>query len=769
MKTIYLFILTLLYSITLHAQNTMVIHGYPCTYDTIVHRHIAPGSTYTAFQLENIKENSFTYKMKVHLISVDLSNPYNTLTPYLANGNYFSVNTQVQEVNRQKALGLKPVASVNGGLFVQGNSTSTTRNNYEIAGGLVTGGEVKYEQDKSSSVFYITKDKMANIEDILLHAAVTANGTSRDVNQINHFRDIVPEGISLFCNGMTKTQCSKEKEGMGKDVRLRILSGDKIMVGKNQCEVTQISVGSRHTMSATDVMLSSESGQGLAYLSTLKVGDKVEIEIGYNNNLGQAINVHESITNGFGYAVINGVPQSSNKKNFAIASLGISQDGHTAYIADMEISSNSNASVASFAEMLANIGIWNAIWLDGGPSAEMTVDGDFVTVNSIGLGFNGRMIPSGFMLYSTAPEDDNVTTIETDNRKARVLSKGKSFQFNLYGYNKYGEMIQTEAYKLPNVRISCTAGLGTISGNTFTATGNGKGFITITIDGQESHVTIPVEVLDEEYLHVYPHNIFTGQDRKVQAELYLTKDNKTEKIPAELASWTRSNKYVVSSCTGGLISPFIDGNSQVYVEYQGKRDTINVTVENLEEDVESLQVANIPSQEGIHIPSVPYYVEIEVEGTEDSNAELTYSSGGTLSTISARVPSGCKRTMSITPDYAAADTYPINIMGLSGAQLTGITAYYSSNYQDIIDGIRPLFTGNLGLSFTDDIITVENCGSVPFHGTITLITIDGQQIMKKDVNIAPFNKMSLPRQVKGCLVAVLADTEGQIIQSKVIF
>lgn len=767
MKKTLTYLFVTFWCLLVSAQNIMTIQGNPCTFDTVAHRHIAPGSTYTTFQLDGIKADAFTYKMRVHLVSVDLRNPHNTLTPYLANDTYYAINKQTEEVARQKEQGLKPVASINGGLFVQGNSTSAVMANYEISGGMVTEGRMRYEQHRSSSIFYITKDGGAGIEDIVLKASVSANGTSAEVRQINHFRDVQPDGISLFCNKMPRAQCSTEKASVGRDVRLSLLTGDEIRVGKNVCVVTEVLNGGRHSMSETDVMLSSEKGDGLAYLSTLKAGDRVEIDIAYQNDLGKAIDVYESMTNGFGYAVKKGVPQTSRFKNYAIAALGISQDGLTAYFADMEISANSNATVNCFAEMLANIGLWDAIWLDGGPSAEMTLDGEFVTVNSIGKEFNGRHIPSGFILYSTAPDDSQVTSIETDDSRERVLRTGESFNFNLFGYNKYKEMVEAKAYNLPVISITCPEELGTIQGNRFTATGVGRGCLTIRLEGEEEAVTIPFDIRNDDCLEVFPKSIFTGQDRQVQTRLYLTRDNTTQEIEPSLATWTMSNKYVVRDCTDGLITPFIDGRARVVAEYEGLSDTISVLVENLEEDAEYINLNWNRKEEEIHIPSVPYCVDVRVRATGLKAPILTYSCGEETFSTSKAIPLGKEGIMSITPDYDSAEAYPVTIRNVSGGQITDITAFYTPNYQETADGVETDTAGSMEINCTDGSIRVTNNGLSVFHGSISLIGLGGQEIQKEELALEPSQARSIQCQQEGCLIAVLRNSNGQIVLARV--
>lgn len=765
MKKIYLLLLASLSAAMLQAQNIMVLEGSTCTYDTLVHRSIAPGATYTMFQFHDIKSGNFTNKMRVHVIRIDMQNEYNSLTPYLSNNKYFSINTQAQEVKKQKAQGLKPVASINAGWFMQGNSTSTTSNNYEMEGGVITRGEVKYETSKATTVLYISPDKVPHMDNIRMNATVGKDGATTKLHQINHFRDIHPDGLSLFCNGMTKSQCSTDKAYLGREVRLKLLSGDKILVGNNQCVVTELLSGCKNTMQPGDVVLSSEKGQGLEYISSLKVGDKLDINIAHANAEGIAANIMDVVTAGFGVYVKEGVAVKHNAKNSASTSIGMSKDGRYVYLSVLEISANSNGTYQNFAEMMANIGIWNAIQLDGGPSAEMTLDGDWATVNSIGLGFNGRFIPNGFILYSTAPDDNTVTSIETENRRLRRLSIGETTALKVYGYNRYGEMVNPDAQKLPAVSISCTEGLGTIQNGIFTATASGRGSITIGMQGQKETITIPIEVLSQDYISVYPRTIFTGQEREVQAQLQLIQGSKTTTIDPTQALWKQSNRYVVKDCSGGHIVPFIDGRSSIYVDFQGLRDTISVTVENLEEDVDYIVLRESLEESEIHIPSVPLSVEVNVRGMAGAEVEVPYTTGGRRASLKGIIPDSGILSLTITPNYDAADSYPISVLPVSGANLSSITAYYTEG----CDAITHATEGKVTMDITPAGIVLSNTSGQPFQGKLSIHTLNGAMLQSQQIDLEAGQTLTLPLSDGGIVVTALTDSEGRLITSKACF
>lgn len=679
-------------------SGKMVIRGKECCYDTLLHRTIAPGTTLTQYQFNNIPIEASTYKMKAHVITIDMTNPYNSFTPYLAKNKYFEANAQSQEVAiRKREYGLKPVATMTGGGFVMPSSETSKLKAYEVVGSVVTNGEIKYETSDGNINCYTDKNKISHIGKTFLQGTLTANGNTYTIGQVNHCRDVVDskELITLFCNGINISRSVDANTGT--DVKVKLIDTSTITSGTNiQCKVLNVIDGCCNTFNTGEAILSGV-GKAAEFLKTLKTGDDVTINLSYVDANKNLVDVQDQITNFFGYCIKDGEVQPYDTKNYAICVIGNSEDGKTSYWADLEISSNSNAPCICLADLLKNIGVYEAMWLDGGPSAEMTVDGKYITNNSIGIGFEGRYIPAGYILYSTAPDDNTVTRVELDNPSERTVHIGDKISLNLYGYNQYDEMIQENAINNSAVQITCTDGLGIIEKGIFTAKAIGNGYIYVKVNGSDNVISVPVNVIEKHILTAYPQKVFTGEGRACQIKLTYTTDAGTTEIDPSAATWTKAGKYVLTSCENGLIEPFESGKDNVFVTYDGVSDTIAVEVENLSEEVASLDLTyriSHPTYIHIQIPSVPRYFKADISGTIGSTVTLSYSLGsGQI--INENVTIGEDGTASVTVplDYDAVDTYPVTILNLSDASsaLTGLYAIY----QEEITGVNNIISNDM--------------------------------------------------------------------------
>lgn len=671
-----------------HAQRTgqMLIQGQECKYDTLLSRNIAPGATYTQFLFKEIKMGNYTYKMKTHLITIDNTNPHNHLATYLSKGDYFVASNQKKEVERQKGLGLKPVASIDGACFTQSNLVTNTTRNYEMIGSFITDNEVRYGDDKLRLNYAVDNDNIGRILASRFQGEVTAEAGTFGIAQLNHSRYFAGEKLALFCNGVTKTNAGTSTDG--KEVVLEKVGEGNFVVGDNKCKVLRKLKGSDNVLAKNEAILSG-AGAAEEFLDALQIDEEINIRLSHMDAEGNLIETSQIMAAmGDSPYVRQGEVIPIELRNTAQAGMGVSQDGKTTYLAQMEISSSSNAPAICFAEFLRATGSWDAIKLDGGPSAEITVDGDFVTTSSVGSGFNGRLIPAGLMLYSTAPNDNVVKYLETDNSNPQSLRRGESFTLKVYAYNQYGEMIDKDIASKGGIYFTCTDGLGDVYRSTFTAQRGGEGYIEARIVGNDDYVLrIPIKVTDDRVLKVSPKTFFTGEGRTCQATLQCVANGTSTTIDPALAQWTSTNTYAVKSCEGGLIVPYVDGFAEVCVEYDGLKDTLKVTVENLEEEVATLDLTSQltdPTKPALHLPSVPRSIEgtLSLSPAAAGKATLRYQTGDQEHTLEVEVGEEGTAQFTLSFDYDDPYTYPITLLEVSAAEgqtatLDKLVAVYS--------------------------------------------------------------------------------------------
>lgn len=719
--------------------GTMKIQGVNCEYSTLIHRTVGPGVTYTQYQFEDMRIGDYIpYKMRTHLLTIDMTNSYNRLSPYIAEGKYYESTTQEGEVEREKEQGLKPFASCNGIDFIQSRPSQSEPWEYmETRYHLVSDGLIRYENNSTQRRYYNDASNKGHVESLTMKAKVTSSkGASAEIGQINHFRDHVrnTNKLALFCNGMDIARDTHSSDGV--EV---ILKGGDIRVGTNKLEVVSKHSGCGKYLANGQHVITGVGAEVEAFLNGLSAGETVTIEVGYTDAAGSAVVPSNTYTSFIANCVTNGVPYGDPRYNVAYSATGVSKDGNTVYLAALEISQYSDAPLRCLEDFLIAVGAWNACYNDGGPSAEMTVDGKFVTINSIGGGYNGRYTPNGLMLYSTAPNDNTLTSVEYAEPSPFIKMRlGETFKLKLYGYNRYGEMIDDNAAQSDKVEISLSDNVGTIDGDQLTATAEGRAEIRIGVAGQGTQVTIPVFVEERKALIITPSKFFTCENRKVQLKVQFAKGDEIFDVDPSDVEWSTDDRYVVRGCNNGLIDPFFDGIATVTGIYNGVKGTVTVEVENLynesTEEVDLTYKAHYPDALDIQLPSVPrgMCLEISAPETRATNGEAAklYYQTGQKEVEKELVCKEGESTIrdTIMFDYDDPAGYPVLLKSISPAtvEVLSLKALYSDKYSGI-DDLYADKTSCFAFSRSGGQITLINC-STATDVIATAYSFDGTKL-----------------------------------------
>lgn len=722
-------------SVCAQGVGSMFIDGSVNSYDTLEFRNIAPGMQYTKVRFP--RTNRSGYQMIVVYITIDMTNPYNSQTSYLAQDKFYASHTQLDEYNYQRSQGKNAVATVMGGAFVQIGSNNPLRPSWEVANGLVSDGRLL--TDPSGSCFYIDSNNKACVGNVRLQASVTkADGTAFNISNINRYRGN-SQGVTLFCNNYGESRDIYEG---GKEILLTLIDNNMVGTSGNyRCKVEEVYSGTNHIFAGNQIILSAR-GNAEANFGGITKGDEITLSISCLDEANANISIMQSSTPLFGYGVRNGQPQPSNRQQYAQCAFGVSQDGNTTYWYLLEHSDQSNAPVYMLNEFMANTGAWDATLMDGGPSAEMTVNGEWATPNEVGGNFNGRNVPCGLIAYSTAPADNNVVQVNFKNVRAD-LYLGYPYTPEFYGLNQYGEVISTNAGASSDVYITCDQSVGTVSddGKSFTPTTGKSGFIYGHVKGSDIVCSMWVQVSSISAIEVSPHNFFTELGRGAYASLQaISPDGTATPLDPALATWTATNEWVCSVDYDGWLWPNEQDNdgdeALIIAEYLGLKDTINVVVETIDEDFVHLtskveDAGNI----NLQLPGVPTSFLVEVAAPESTGAHvyLIYKKGDTPCTEQlGYVKPGKSVSKIIELDKDEIYYYPVTIekitcVGDANVKLQQLTAAYRGAQPTAITEISndtPVRVTRSG----DDVI-------VSWKGTATgntaeciLYSVDGKQL-----------------------------------------
>lgn len=671
MRKFIIFIVMLVFAQDIFAQGSgsMFIGGAMSDFDTLTHRRIGPGMTYTKVYFEYAGQDR--RRMLMNVIEIDMTNPYNSHTSYMANDRFYESNDQLEEFNRQKKEGKKPVATVMGGAFVDSHS-SELRPLYEVGGGLVSDGRLLL--DPTGLAYYVDSSNKAACGNLALDVTVQSASGSFKISNVNRVRGR-STGVTLFCNNYAKSRDADNSTGS--EVLLSLIGSDKVGTnGVYQCKVVQKMSGSGHEFSSNQVILSA-NGDAESYLAGLNVGDEVSLNVSCIDALGQAVSVMQSSTPLFGYGVVEGKAQPSTMSNYAQCAFGVSKDGNTAYWFDLENNGMSSAPVSMMNEYMVYAGAWNAVLMDGGPSAEMVVQGKWATTTSLGGGYNGRYVPCGLIAYSTAPADDNIVSADF---KAVRMSANKNVVCTpeLYGFNKYGELISEDAGAASNdIYLECDESFGKITddGKSFIAVSGNSGFVYVRSKTSDVVGKMWVDVQAAYSIRVEPKLLFTETGRGCNAALYEVQvDGSEERVDAGRAKWTTTDRWICDVDEGGYLYPKEENEGEdafVICEYLGMKDTIRVVVENQPADDEVFLTSLVDNLDdiGVVLPSIPtsFFVKVAVESGSPSDISIIYKKGEQQCEEKLKADENSESSVSvIVPlDNTEIADYPVTIERIS--------------------------------------------------------------------------------------------------------
>ena len=269
--------------------------------------------------------------------------------------------------------------------------------------------------------------------------------------------------------------------------------------------------------------------------------------------------------------------EAYNSQIYSRTGYGCSADGKMLYIividksTDPVYGTSAGCNTATMCEIARYFGCYNMANFDAGGSAEMLVDGAIVNRTTEG---NPRAVANGWLVYSTAPEDDNtVTAIEFDQSslKAPIYS---TFSPVIRAYNKYGAVVTPD---LKGFTLSCDPALGSCEGESFTAAGtSGEGVLTAEYNGVKATATVSVM---EAQMGIRVKSILIDATRRYPMEVEAELEGKTYSYNPANITWTVDDPSVAVIDESGVLSGLAEGHTTVKASVGSFSDEAEVTVE----------------------------------------------------------------------------------------------------------------------------------------------------------------------------------------------
>lgn len=570
---------------------------YEITY--IADRDLGPGIRYTRFRLAG-------YPLNIHMIRMDMTNPYNRIENTQANNKLYGTELLVSAAQRQSYPGHQAVAGANANFwcvstqepysdYLKGNTYNGNMHN----GMIITETNMKYDQWDhgwkhtgiaaadadgnfwaGSYPFYstLTSDKTGTLE-ITQYNKICRN------EELVMYNAFYPDDRQFFPVDQNAGSDGKQhfyiQEGVTTEVYLKLAEGQQWRSAEPIVfEVTEVkpNAGRGLRCNADGVLLGR--GSFATALNKLAEGDKVTVEYGWKTALDGTPIKLENLVGGNCTVMRNGellqgnYTEGYNSQVYSRCAYGSSDNGKKMYTIVIDKSSDSFGTSAGcptdvMCYIMKHFGCENLVNMDAGGSAQMYVEGAIANKTTEG---NPRMVANGMLLYSIAPEDNEVARLEFYDYKLESPIYA-SYEPRIIAYNKYGAVVDRD---FKDFTLSCDASLGECEGRTFHAAGAS---ITAPLTASVGSVSVSkdMSVLPAE-MSIASKNILIDGTRTYSMGVTATVNGNLFVYTPSRLDWTVDDS-AVAKIEEGILSGIAEGTTGVSCRVGDFSDNTTVKVE----------------------------------------------------------------------------------------------------------------------------------------------------------------------------------------------
>lgn len=495
--------------------ESVEIDGKTYKINRLIERQIAPGTTYMRLQLPEIPVN-------INMVVADMDNEYVRVENSPAKGSSKGVELISAAAQRLSTEGHKVVAGQNANFWAvssqapDGKMFGNVTRNASIRNGMIVtecnmgkekafGGPEDFtgimgiSPDKDIFLDFCTPSVGIRINDrIAIYSVAQCNkGVHPDeIGMYNRFygqsKEFVPISAEYGDGGFYQAAPA----GDALEVILDLEEGESWMGGRfiNFVVKEVRDNGGKGTLGDHDLALVAR-GAGKAKMGTVNVGDKVALKYAFKFNPSGAPEypLVETAIGGNLLMMLNGEVlgicgnSSYDYNTYARSLYGTSADRRKLYMMVVDKSTDpvygksAGLSTARAAQIARHFGCTDMLQCDGGGSAQLYVGSKVVNKTTEST---PRAVANCLLVFDEAPADDATAELRVDIPGDVInLEPGQSISPVLLVYNQYGSLIHTFSY---GYTMTCSDGLGTVDGNTFTASSVPvAGTITIKYDGKE--------------------------------------------------------------------------------------------------------------------------------------------------------------------------------------------------------------------------------------------------------------------------------------------
>ncbi len=503
----------------------------------------------------------------MHVIEVDLDNPYVTLNAMSGKGGSVTQGQSVSAMAKETGA----VAGINGDVF------NTTGEGTPI-GAQINAGQLVVSTSKVDGLyaFGLTQDRKPVIDKFEFKGTVAAgNGTEFELAGVNkqlywmspNNANSHVDKLYLYTSAWTSPERpantgTKPTEALIVDGFVQEVSIDKpiatpipangyILRGHGKAAkfiVENLFPGSQASASYSLVSLTTGQSYDPGAFQMMVGGHTILVDQGKAAAFSRDI---------------RGVSGSADRARTAV---GYSKDGKKVYLVTVEeTGGREGVTLKELQTMLLDIGVWKAVNMDGGGSTTMVTrplgETGVTLTHPTNFGTTQRLVANGIGVYTTAPKGE-IKGIAASG--AQTLFIGQETSYSLKAYDTYYNPVDASGLQ-PEWSISDTA-VGSFQDGKLIAAKPGKA--TVTVKAGAASDTIDVEVIGQdkiERLTIEPNTTLLqpGSVISVPVKARL-KDGRELTVPASSVQWefkgftatAEGGKLTVNSVEDGAQSGF---------------------------------------------------------------------------------------------------------------------------------------------------------------------------------------------------------------------
>ena len=568
----------------------------------LIERQIGPGTTYTRFRIPD-------FPLNVNVVTVDLTNPYNRIETTVANEKSKGTELLVNAAKRQSYEGHRPLAAANANFWVVASQreeavyTGTTRNvslrngkmitesnqhRDQWDGGTTRTGIVGISYDKQLFIDYCTSEiKASNPKFGTLDVWQCNKGVWNDELCMYNSHYGASTQFMPIAQNPTTGKYILDNAGDATEVILDFAEGGTWKSGEPMTFVVkEVRLnGGKGTLGDHDLALVGRGDNAVA-MAKLEAGAEVSLEYSWTFNPGKDNESNDPIENAIGGNALvmrNGnltkhnTNETYNSQIYSRTGYGTSADGKTLYIVVIDKStspkygSSYGCGTTQMCEIARHLGCSNMANFDAGGSAEMMVNYEIVNTTTEA---SPRAVANGWMVYSTAPEDDNTVAALAFYEPSITVPVYSTSVPQIIAYNKYGAVI---TYDYQNAVLSCPESLGTCEGSLFTAAGTpAEGILTATVGDVTASVNVSVVGAE---IKLRSNALLIDNATPYTLEVSATADRVVYPYDPAFLNWEIDDPAIVDIDSDGVLHGLKEGSTKIRCTIGEFSDEADVTVE----------------------------------------------------------------------------------------------------------------------------------------------------------------------------------------------